>query len=250
MAVLVTSPRFSFVRFSDSNSIDSCNFEDIHLCLPVYNEQDIAFQFIVTADTEEEADNLCDLQNEKIVLGVVLSCDDDFLVNFPEANSTHKPDRYRIGARQILYNWSHGIPGMENYISVGQCFFLKAVVDGLYSFCSSCFQRIAGTCHTSVIEYSNEENAFGFNYCNSEESIDGEACQPTIIQFTNEEIITIPYTTALQNKYGQFPSVQVWIYDENSELVNAGLVIKFDAYPPTQFTVNLGGQASGIIKIM
>lgn len=251
MAITLTAPRFSFVQFSESSAVQSCNFSDISLCLPVYESDDVHFQFIALTDTEEEADDLCDLTNDLIEIGIVQNCGDAFLLNF-KTEFDLKPNRFRIAPKQVLYNWTEGLPSFDSVIPIGGCFMIKIVINDLYSFCSVCFQRIGDSCHTSVLEYGNDENAFGFNYCNSaEEDIDGaEDCNPTIIQFTNDETLTIPYTAGLQAKYGNMPSVQVWIYDENSELVNMGIRVAFDAYPPTELRIDLGGSASGIVKIM
>jgi hypothetical protein len=248
MAIALSAPRFSFVQFSESSTVQS-SFPDIHLCLPVYDEDDVYFQFVIQTDTEEEADELCDIQNNLIEVGIVQTCSDDFLVNFTEAFNS-KPQRFRIGPKQILYNWQEGLPGFATAIDIGECFMIKILINETY-FCSNCFQRIGDPCYTSVVEYGNDENAFGFNYCNSEgEAIDEDDCDPTIIQFTNQTHLAIPYTASLQAKYGNIPSVQVWIYDESSELVNMGVPITFDAYPPTLISVDLGGPASGVLKLM
>lgn len=247
MAITLSAPQFSFVQFSESNAVTSCNYRDINLCLPVYESTDVSFQFIAVTDTEEEADGLCDLANDKVKIGIVEDCSDGFLVEF-----TDKPQRFRIAPKQVLYNWTNGLPAFDSKIEVGECFMVKIVIDETYSFCSNCFQRIGDPCHTSVVEYGNDENGFGFNYCNSaEEDVDSAVdCEPTIIQFTNEEYLVIPYTTSMQAKYGNMPSVQVWIYDENNELVDMGIRVAFDSYPPTELRFNFGGSASGVIKIL
>lgn len=216
----------------------------------MYDPDDVHFQFIAVTDTEEEADDLCDLTNDLVEIGIVESCGDSFLINF-KVDFNLKPQRFRIAPKQVLYNWQEGLPSFNTVIPIGGCFMIKVVID-IYSFCSVCFQRIGDPCHTSVLEYGNDENAFGFNYCNSEgEDIDGaDDCDPTIIQFTNQETLTIPYTASLQAKYGNMPSVQVWIYDDNGELVNMGIRVAFDAYPPTEIRADLGGPGSGILKIM
>lgn len=249
MAINITAPRFSFVQFSESDNVQSCNFRDIHLCLPVYDADDVAFQFVLVADTEEEADALCGLTNDKIEIGIVEDCADEYLINF-KVDFGLIPERYRISPKQILYNWSHGLPSFATVISAGECFKIKIRVDDTYEFCSNCFQRISDPCHTSVLEYGNEENAFGFNYCAGEAvDEDNETCDPTIVQFTNKATLTIPYTASLSAKYGNTPSVQVWIYDENNELVDMGIRVAFDTYPPTELRFDFGGPASGIIKI-
>lgn len=247
MALSIITPRFSFVQFAESNVIQSCNFQPFSLCLPVYLDNDVNFQFVLRSETEEEADALCDLDNDLISVGIVENCEDEFILNFKDLG--YKPERYRISSTDVLYNWKHGFPNFTTVISRGQCFAVKIII-GEQSFCSVCFQRIGSDCHTSVIEYGSDENAFDFNYCNSAPVNAADVdCEPLIVEFTNEEALTIPYTAQLMAKYGTVPNVQVWIYDTNGELVDMGITSKFDAYPPTQLIFDFGGPATGIIRI-
>lgn len=247
MAVDLRAPENSFVQFSMSDETQSCDFGGIELCLPVLEDNDVTFQFILTTDTEGEANALCDLGNSKVRIGIVEEIGGDYVQEF-----TEKSERYRVGEKQILHNWSHGLPGFSFAISRGQCFWVKIIVDNLYTFHSTCFQRIAESCHTSIIEYSNEDNYAGFNYCNSAvDEIDGkEGCfPPTIITFTNKATLVIPYTADLHDKYGNVPSVKAWIYNQQSELVEAGIYIALNNYPVTDIRFDFGGPASGIIVI-
>lgn len=248
MALRIKAPSNSFVQWDEPDTIDSCNFDPFSLCLPIYQDRDVSFQFIIEADTEDEADTLCDLQNALMTIGIARNCDEDRLLEFEE-----KPDRYRISSKQVLYNWEHGVPNFATVISKGECFLIKITIQGVYTiydYCSNCFQRIDDPCHTSVIEYGNDENAFGFDYCGGTPvDEDEENCEPLIITFTNQANISIPYTTQLQIKYGAVPSVQTWIYNDAGELVDMGIQEKFDMFPPTEIKIDFGGFASGIIKI-
>lgn len=250
MAYSIISPRFSFVQFSESGEISGCGVDPYSKCLPVYDDRDVAFQFVVQTETVEEANDLCDLGNETVVLGIVENCAGDFLINFKDAG--YKPQRYRIGDYQVLYNWAHGVPGFATVISRGDCFRIKVEI-GDQEFCSNCFVRIPDDCYTAVVEYGNEENAFGFNYCSDQGDYAGggsQDCDPLVIPFNLLETITIPYTQQMKDTYGVMPTVQVWIYNENGELQNMGVAVTFDNYPPDQIMINFGGTASGIIKIM
>ena len=248
MAIRIKAPVNSFIQFDEVDAIDSCEFNPFSLCLPVFADNDVYFQFILETDTQEEADNLCDLGNELMAIGIVNNCDEEMLLEFEK-----KPDRYRIDATHLLYNWMHGLPNFATVISIAECFFIKISVQGVYTvydFCSNCFQRISDVCHTSVIEYTNEDNAYGFDYCGGsliDENV--QSCEPLFIQFTNQANISIPYTTILQNKYGAIPSVQTWIYDDDNQLVDMGIRASFDAFPPTIINIDFGGFSSGIIKI-
>jgi hypothetical protein len=203
------------------------------------------FQLVVTADTEEEADALCDLDNSLIEVSIVDGCDGATYKVFDE-----QPERYRIGPTQVLYNWQHGLPGFASVVTAGDCFNIRVQVGEVNSACSNCLQRIVDGCHTSVLEYGNEENAFGFNYCNSEGEADAnDPCDPTFIQFVDASTMVIPYTASLQAQYGTVPTIKVWIYDTNGELVNMSVRQAFDTYPPTELRFDFGGPATGVIKI-
>lgn len=214
--------------------------------MPVFAEADVAFQFIVEADTIEEADALCSPYNSNLQIGLVRDCGQEtFDIEFDEL-----PDRFRISSLQVLYNWPHGFPGMLAEMEIGECFYIRVIVNGEVTACSNCFERIADDCFSSVVEYSNDENFGGFNYCNSGGIDSGEetTCEPTVVEFTNLATLSIPYTTSMQDKYGQVPTVQVWIYVDG-ELQNVGIVATFDTMPPNTISFDFGGVNSGIIII-
>src|ERR1044072_3547203 len=215
---IITSP-FSFVQFDETDDIVDCEFTTEEMCLPVFDVNDAWFQFIIEADTEVESAVLCQLNQEPIVVGLVKECGDPYRVQF-----TEKPTRYRISPLRVLYVWQQGLPAFFNYFEVGECFHImisKPTIDD-QTFCSNCFQRIYNDCHTTVLQYTNDENAFGFNYCAGEDlGQDAAECEPTIIEFTNQSTLIVQWTAYLQSKYGIVPNVQVWIQD-GGELVTAG----------------------------
>lgn len=247
MAYEIISPTNSFIGFNRSETINHCIHGSFSTCLPVYEESDIAFQFVIEADTEAQADALCSPYGSGIDMGLVLDCDQEGFTH----EFTETPDRFRISPLQVLYNWPHGVPGMIANVDISECFYIRVVVDNV-EYCTNCFQRIGDPCFTSVIEYGNDENFAGFNYCNAG-AIDsgGETgtCEPEVYSFTNQEQVVIPYTASLIDRFGAVPTVQVWIYDEMGVLTNMGVVAIFDAMPPSLVTVSMGGPASGIIII-
>jgi hypothetical protein len=246
MAYQVLTPTNAFVRFDNEQPEEHCVHGEFKQCLPVFAESDIAFQFVVQAETTEEADALCTIGASIVAMGLVTDCDqEEFDVLFEEM-----PERYRISDLQVLYNWTHGLPGMLGFYDEGECFFIRVEVAEIYR-CSNCFQRLPDDCFTSVVEYRNDENFGGYNYCNSgQTAVEGDTtCEPTVIQFVNKETLNIPYTAGLQSMYGTIPTVQAWIYDTNGDLVNMGISIKFDDMPPTMIMFDFGGEASGIVKI-
>lgn len=249
MSYSISTSHFSFVQFEETDQIVDCEYTTQEMCLPVYNDDDVWFQFVITADTEEESGALCEPGVEPITLGLVENCGDGYLIEFSE-----KPTRYRISPLKILYVWQQGLPNFQSVIDeVDMCFHIMISMPEIndQTFCSNCFQRIGESCHTSVIEYSNEENSFDFNYCAGEDlGNDSAECEPTIIQFTNQATMTIPWTAFLQARYGSTPNVQIWTYNNNGELEIPGISVRLDAYPPTELRIDFGGNNSGIIKIM
>lgn len=249
MPYSITTSRFSFVQFNETDDIVDCEFTTQEMCLPVHDVNDVWFQFIIESDTEIESNLLCPGGgDEPIILGLVENCGDGYIVEFVE-----KPTRYRVAPTKVLYVWQQGLPAFFNYIEKGECFHIMISMPSIndQTWCSNCFQRIFDDCHTTVLEYSNAENAFDFNYCAGEDlGQDAAECEPTIIEFTNQATMTIPWTAFLQAKYGISPNVQVWIYDTNGELVAAGLRVALDAFPPTELRFDFGGVSSGFIKIM
>lgn len=243
----IISPANSFVQFGESDTIESCNYEDFGLCLPVFQDDDIAFQFVIQGGTEAETDALCDLSAESVVVGISDQCSGDMLIEFAQ-----KPERYRLSPTQVLYNWSHGLPNFATVIRVGGCFYARATILEAYNFCSNCLQRIGDDCHTSVIEYGNEEDFAGFTYSNSApvaSDDEGAVCDPTFVTFSNQATLNIPYTASLQDKYGQLPTVRAWLYNENGVLQNMNIQTAFDTFPPTLIMLDFGGPASGVVKI-
>lgn len=245
MALNILAPVNSFVQF-DETVQEHCLWPGREqMCLPVYDAEDIYFQFVIEADTPEEADTLCGLTNN-VQVGIVHECSDaDFALEFSEI-----PERNRISPTQVLFNWQHGIPGFIGVIDIGECFRLRIKIEE-NEWCSSCFSRIANDCFTSVIEYGNDENAFGFYYCASNDSISGGgelSCEPYFFPFINKTTLTIPYTASLLAAYGDVPNVQVWMYIDGILQV-VTVQITMDGAPPSAIEIDLGGTSTGYVVI-
>jgi hypothetical protein len=252
MALTILNSTHSFVRFGEAEPTADCIWGTTDFCLPVFDEADISFQFVIQG-TEDEINSMCTLDASEIELSIVPECDGTELLIF-----TEKPQRFRLSTTQILYNWEHGLPGFAAVVAVGSCFKLQILVTEIYgypetvTFCSNCFERIGSDCFTSVIEYGSTADAFGFKYCLSgdiEGTGVGEDCSPTIVEFINQATLSIPYTTGLEAKYGEVPTVQVWVYDGTGQLLNMGITAAFDSIPVSFINLDFGGVASGIVVI-
>lgn len=257
MAITIISPEHSFVRFGDADPAALCLWGTVNFNLPVFEASDWYFQWVIQG-TELEIDSLCRTDGEEITVKLVDECEGSTLMTFSE-----KPQRIRLSATQVLYNWAHGFPNFTGSVAVGQCFRVQLDIEATpYGypdqdavFCSNKFERIGDDCYTSVIDYTNDEDAFGFKYCNSgnmegaySSSLSDE-CEPLITQFINQSTLQIPYTAQLKALYGDFPTVQVWIFDGTGQLVNMGISASFDTYPPTMISFDFGGPASGLVVL-
>lgn len=244
MAYTIVSPRFSFIRFGESDEVLSCSHPGGSICLPVYAEDDLAFQFIVRATTVEEADELCTQSGSGAILGITRDRENI------DYNFLQQPERYRLNDYEVLFNWAYGTPDFDDVVDIGECFYISLTVMEQTVY-SNCLKRIHDDCYTSVVEYGNDENVFGFNYCGGAPvgGDDAEACDPVFLTFTNETVKNIPYNSSMQARFGAMPTVKVWIYNEDNELQDMGIQVTFDTYPVTQINIDFGGPASGVIKI-
>jgi hypothetical protein len=248
MALQIISPRHSFVQFGETGTYEHCVHGTYTVPLPVVEYTDVAFQFYLNG-TSSELDDICGVYGIPVQIGIVSDCDDaDFLTEFTGNPYNDEPEIYRLGDTQLLINWAHGLPGFDSVVANEECFHIRIKI-GDDTWCSNVHNRTADSCFTSVIDYTNDENFAGFNYCSSG-AVDAEAasCEPTIIEFTNQSLLTIPYTQSLKDAYGDAPSVQVFISDGTS-LVNMGITATFDDYPVNTITIDLGGPGSGIVII-
>lgn len=244
----IQSPTHSFVQFNETGTFEHCVFGTYTVPLPVVLYTDVAFQFYLLG-TSSELDAICGVYGEEIRVGIVSECDDaDFLTEFTGAPYSDEAEIYRLSDTQLLVNWAHGLPGFDSVVAVGECFRIRIQI-GEETWCSNVHKRSSDSCFTSVIDYTNDENYAGFNYCSSGAVGETEiSCEPTIIQFTNQSTLTIPYTQSMRDSYGDIPDVQAWISD-GTNLVNMGITATFDDYPVNTISFDFGGPASGIIRI-
>lgn len=252
MALTLINSANSFVRFNDPEPAADCIWGNVNYCLPVYAQDDVWFQFVIQGEPDEII-SMCTIDASEIEVSLVNECDGEQILVF-----TQKPQRFRLSDTQLLYNWTHGFPNFTSVVPVNGCFKIQVLLTEVYgyletvSFCSNCFERIAEDCFTSVIEYGSDSDSFGFKYCyggDIEGTGVGETCEPTIVQFISVATLSIPYTSGLQAKYGEFPTVQVWVYDNTGQLVNMGITVAFDSYPPNFINMDFGGISSGIVII-
>jgi hypothetical protein len=184
MAVVITSPEFSFVGIV-AEEAQPCSWGTLP-CLPVSVLNDLSFQLKVAVsgadkawfnvEFEQDGDTL-----EYTIQGkVCIDCEDAGV----ETDAFSFSATWTLVEEGTTDHWignfvANGNETIFNSYDIGQCFnlcFHKVLIDvtdptvilGLTTtpiVCSdTCFARIDDTCYTSVLTYSNDESAFDFNY--------------------------------------------------------------------------------------
>lgn len=249
MALSIQAPTHSFVQFAETGTFEHCIFGSYTFPLPVYEYTDTAFQFYLIG-MSTEVDAICGPYGTDIRVGIVSDCDDlNFLTEFTGNPYNDVPEIYRLSETQLLVNWAHGLPGFDSVVAVEECFHIRIQI-GAQTFCSNVHKRTADSCFTSVIDYTNDENFAGFNYCFTGPLEDGESgsCEPLIIEFTNLSTLTIPYTQSLKDLYGDIPDVKAYLSD-GTNLIDMAITVALDDYPVNTISLDFGGPASGIVRI-
>lgn len=257
MAIALVNPPASFVRFNESPE-DHCVFGEIDLPLPVAYSTDVAFQFVLRGSTEGEASSI---YGSTVNVGLVNDYGDTVpLIVFP-----FTAVRSKVSPTDILYNWGAGFPNFDSVISVDECFRVTIEVNG-NRWWSNPFKRIAineDLCWSSVIAYTNESGGFGFFGCGPvvglpvwpgdvEPPVDEDGnCIPMYVEFgPGVSYVTIPITAEMVDRFGELPSVQIWIYDTNGVLTNMGIQAQFlGGYPPDSIYIDTGGPSAGVVRI-
>lgn len=141
-------PANSFVQAYTAPTTSTC-CEDVKLCLPAYNGEDIAFQF---TDNTPAAD----------IYKVGVYSEGSLVGSFVEL-----PKVSLGGGLYLVY-----VPQIPSIASLaeGQCFnlmiqvFEKDAPTGVNLFQTNCFYKTSNKCFTSRIWYRCDEDSFGFIY--------------------------------------------------------------------------------------
>jgi hypothetical protein len=197
MAINIKSPRLSFVQIEPYALAVICGKEAISLPFSLPN--DLKFQLLIQTSTIAEADSVMaesitnfNLRLVKGGLSVdVATIQANTLLNYSTMNKHFS--RYRIGLTTILLYWSHGLAAFDTHVSCEQCFKMAADVKiGAITTIvpTNTFYRSCDPYFTSVLEYTCDENAYGFNYC--EADLPNRVRLPLVLtkpQFQDEESI-------------------------------------------------------------
>lgn len=190
MAIRITSPEHSFVRFSDQNLMndDAISWDEyrwpgaqLGFAIPFSLNTDLAFQFIIEGDTEAEIDAICliDLSKYKFkisygtFLGPTLLVAQYLSISGTEFSFAPYIEMYRLNGTQVLLYVSSlaNLTPVGVNIPEGACFQIAIAVQhgpifiDLYTAVSNVFKYIgANTQYTTVIEYDSEVDEASFYY--------------------------------------------------------------------------------------
>jgi len=191
----IVSPQYSFIKFDSPESIDNCCDGEQDFCIPIIEENDTWFQFKITSTSYAEIQALMSGPIEDLQLVLLngtgnnaVSIAANTLRNWTADDSIYF-ERYRTGLYEVTYQWRGNFKDIKTLLSCNDCFQIAvikmsdpttgefsdefsdefdtdtALVYELASI-SNCLKRICGDCYTTVLEYYNEEDYAGFNYCN------------------------------------------------------------------------------------
>lgn len=155
--------------FQLNNYINFNCVEPIELCLPVYQDSDLYGWSLFTDD------DVFPPSNVKYYFRVVKSCSEpigDFNpADWNEFNYTSNRETGTVLTPRNIKDPSPVSFGIED-MNCGECFFIQVarvvkggdVISEEIVGCMGCFQKICDPCYTTVIQYYNNEDAFGFLY--------------------------------------------------------------------------------------
>ncbi len=172
MGITISSPRHSFVQFNQTVD-ETC--DKVSYSLPVIGENDWRFQVFATMGSTLEADAFMGLLDTDIQLLLVNGTENtsatvaaNTLVNFTSAHA-RKFGKYRTSSTEVVLTWTQEMTNLLEETRCDQCFQLAIKIPdgegGFYYHFSNVFIRKCDPCWTSIINYSCEENAMSFKYC-------------------------------------------------------------------------------------
>ncbi len=171
------NPKYSFVKFGEPESIISCCEGQSIFCIPVVEENDTFFQFSLKGDTPLEGYQIFNAPASTVQLKLLKG-----IGNTPETVGVNVLrnwtvddslvfERFRATDLETVFIWKNVFKNIVSFVKCNECFELAVTVsigDTTITRVSSCFVRSCDSCYTSVLEYSGDQDDFGFRYCNGE----------------------------------------------------------------------------------
>jgi hypothetical protein len=158
MANSITDARNSFITFNDELFLTQRECAIVKpFCLPVFEASDITFQFTLNSTSSfSEINSRIRIRTKSL----------DGTFSFVTGYTKYT---YEVATNNYLIVIKLSNSTLLDAYNVGECFQIDFALsfDGEIYFnqtANQCFQRIADTCFTSVVDFNNNENAFGFIY--------------------------------------------------------------------------------------
>lgn len=152
----IINPPYSFIQFGNPNSP----------IIPVCDDNDIAFHTEVLCTTVAQANTLMDSVDVKLYVvkpEASISSTADITPSVVLFDYSWMPlGKFRISEKRIVLYWPNGLSGIST-IEMEQCCKICLSI-GTEAVVSNLLKRV-DTPFTSVLEYSCEENSYGFKYC-------------------------------------------------------------------------------------
>jgi len=153
----ITSPKYNFVRFGSPEENPCCDMDNT-FCVPIFSDSDNFFQVKTDADATLQLVLLRGTGNDASTLSA------NTLRNWTSGDGLSF-DKYNTGPGAYIHVWQHAFFNFATYIKCDECFQL-ALIGGDAPVFSNPFKRICSDCYTSIVEFYNDDNYAGFEYCN------------------------------------------------------------------------------------
>ncbi len=75
--------------------------------------------------------------------------------------------------------------------------------------------------------------------------------EPEIFSYSSQQTMNIEWNEARRQRFGAFPTIEVWYTENGIAKLNTGAIIQVDAFPPdtTLFTLSLNAPGPGIVVL-
>lgn len=176
----IISPAYSFIKFNSPEAENYCCIGDETFCIPVIYDTDLAFQFIISGANLTEGNTIYDTPLSQIRLLLLKGSGNeeaDILGNTLRDWTTEDVltfEKNRTARNAVTYLWRNILKDITDLVACNGCFQLavKAQIgDNTIIGISNCLVLKCDDCFTSVLEYYNDEDYAGFDYCNVENGI-------------------------------------------------------------------------------
>ena len=152
--ITLTDARNSFITFNDELYITQRECAIVKpFCLPIFSHNDLSFQFKINSD-------IIDFETSVPILTAVKN-GIDYLIT----GATYSISIIDANTYLVIIGFGSGL--LDN-VNIGECFSLKVSFDveevRFNATSNQCIQRIGDICFTSLVTYSNNEDAFDFIY--------------------------------------------------------------------------------------